>query len=90
MPFHAWSGTRQVNLTSSPPEAMVGEPSTDTALSQREALELLALSEVIARKATYGRQLTVRAADRGCLVVTGRCCPGNDHAGRVGQSQPVD
>jgi hypothetical protein len=39
-----------------------GEPSTDTALSQQEALELLALSEVIARKATYGRQLTVRAA----------------------------
>lgn len=31
-------------------------------LSQQEALELLALSEVIARKATYGRQLTVRAA----------------------------
>lgn len=31
-------------------------------LSQQEALELLALSEVIARKATYGRQLTVRSA----------------------------
>jgi hypothetical protein len=31
-------------------------------LSQQEALELLALSEAIARKATYGRQLTVRAA----------------------------
>jgi hypothetical protein len=31
-------------------------------LSQHEALELLALSEVIARKATYGRQLTVRSA----------------------------
>ena len=31
-------------------------------LSQHEALELLALSEVIARKAAYGRQLTVRSA----------------------------
>src|SRR4051794_17703756 len=33
-------------------------------LSQGQALELLALSEVIARKAGYGRQLTVRAARR--------------------------
>lgn len=32
------------------------------ALSGAEALELLALSEVIARKAAYGRQLTVRSA----------------------------
>jgi hypothetical protein len=32
------------------------------ALSQQEALELLALSEVIVRKAAYGRQLTVRSA----------------------------
>jgi len=31
-------------------------------LTQLEALELLALSEVIARKAGYGRQLTVRSA----------------------------
>jgi hypothetical protein len=31
-------------------------------LSQQEALELLALSEVITRKAAYGRQLTVRSA----------------------------
>jgi hypothetical protein len=31
-------------------------------LSREEALELLALSEVIARKAAYGRQLTVRSA----------------------------
>lgn len=38
-------------------EAPAGSP-----LSRQEALELLALSEVIARKATYGRQLTVRAA----------------------------
>jgi hypothetical protein len=31
-------------------------------LSRQEALELLALSELIARKAAYGRQLTVRSA----------------------------
>lgn len=31
-------------------------------LSRAEALELLALSEVIARKAGYGRQLAVRTA----------------------------
>src|SRR5690348_3089693 len=31
-------------------------------LARQEALELLALSEVIARKAGYGRQLTVRTA----------------------------
>jgi len=31
-------------------------------LSRQEALELLALSELIARKAVYGRQLTVRSA----------------------------
>jgi len=31
-------------------------------LSREEALELLALGEVIARKASYGRQLTVRTA----------------------------
>jgi hypothetical protein len=38
-------------------------PSPDEpTLSRDEALELLALSEVIARKATYGRQLTVRTA----------------------------
>lgn len=32
------------------------------ALTQGQALELLALSETISRKAAYGRQLTVRAA----------------------------
>jgi hypothetical protein len=31
-------------------------------LTREEALELLALGEVIARKAAYGRQLTVRSA----------------------------
>lgn len=34
------------------------------ALSRAEALELLALGEVIARKARYGRQLSVRTARR--------------------------
>jgi len=38
------------------------EPSGPGPLSREEALELLALSEVIARKAAYGRQLTVRSA----------------------------
>jgi hypothetical protein len=39
-------------------------PAQDTGLTRDEALELLALSEVIARKAGYGRQLTVRSARR--------------------------
>jgi hypothetical protein len=38
------------------------EPPEPGPLSRQEALELLALSEVIARKAGYGRQLTVRSA----------------------------
>src|SRR5262245_31599364 len=36
--------------------------SAQVCLSREEALELLALSEVITRKASYGRQLTVRSA----------------------------
>jgi hypothetical protein len=41
----------------------VPDPADDTSpLSKREALELLALGEVIARKAGYGRQLSVRTA----------------------------
>ncbi|MFI9175721.1 hypothetical protein [Streptomyces lincolnensis] len=35
---------------------------TDTAPDRTELLELLALSEAVARKAAYGRQLTVRSA----------------------------
>ena len=42
-------------------EPTPGEPAM-LPLSQHEALELLALSEVITRKAVYGRQLTVRSA----------------------------
>ncbi|GAA4577366.1 hypothetical protein [Planotetraspora kaengkrachanensis] len=45
------------------PDAMSGRfAPPQAALSKEEALELLALGEVIARKAAYGRQLTVRTA----------------------------
>ncbi len=37
------------------------DPAEPPALDKHEALELLALGEVIARKAGYGRQLTVRS-----------------------------
>ena len=37
-------------------------PGSSLPLTREEALELLALGEVIARKAAYGRQLTVRSA----------------------------
>ncbi|MGW0839366.1 hypothetical protein ACWD26_04235 [Streptomyces sp. NPDC002787] len=40
-----------------------GDPES-VPLSRGEALELLALGEVIARKAVYGRQLSVRSARR--------------------------
>ena len=45
-------------------ESMADDDAVDEAgaLSKGQALELLALGEVIARKAGYGRQLTVRAA----------------------------
>ena len=43
------------------PEAPLGEPGA-VPLSRSEALELLALGEVIARKAMLGRQLGVRTA----------------------------
>jgi hypothetical protein len=36
----------------------------DPALTREETLELLALGEVLARKAAYGRQLSVRSARR--------------------------
>jgi hypothetical protein len=39
-----------------------GGPPDAAPLSREEALELLALGEVIARKAGYGRQLAVRTA----------------------------
>jgi hypothetical protein len=38
------------------------EPSGPGPLPRQDALELLALGETIARKAGYGRQLTVRSA----------------------------
>ncbi|MEU9370653.1 hypothetical protein AB0D71_39585 [Streptomyces avermitilis] len=42
------------------------DAATDTTapLTRKEALELLALGEVLARKAAYGRQLSVRSARR--------------------------
>ena len=47
-----------------PPTGVAGNPSGDgtVPLTRDEALELLALGELIARKAGYGRQLTVRTA----------------------------
>jgi hypothetical protein len=58
-----------VTWTADDPEDVDGPESSPldpgaTPLTRDEALELLALSEVIARKAGYGRQLTVRSARR--------------------------
>jgi hypothetical protein len=44
------------------PADQTGDDTGAVPLTLDEALELLALSEVIARKAGYGRQLTVRSA----------------------------
>ena len=49
-------------LTPGAEDLPAGEQPEPGPLSQQEALELLALSELIARKAAYGRQLTVRSA----------------------------
>ncbi|MFE1028217.1 hypothetical protein ACFW5I_27230 [Streptomyces sp. NPDC058818] len=43
-------------------ESLAGDGSDEEALDRTRLLELLALSEVVARKAAYGRQLTVRSA----------------------------
>ncbi|MEV7210746.1 MULTISPECIES: hypothetical protein [unclassified Streptomyces] len=43
-------------------ESLAGFGTDGEALDRPQLLELLALSEVVARKAAYGRQLTVRAA----------------------------
>jgi hypothetical protein len=43
-------------------EALADPDDPPGALSRAEALELLALQEVVARKAGYGRQLTIRTA----------------------------
>ena len=42
--------------------APAGDPAAGRPLGRDEALEMLALGEVIARKAGYGRQLAVRTA----------------------------
>ena len=49
-------------LASAAADLSSGEPPGDAPLPAQEALELLALGEVIAKKAGYGRQLTVRSA----------------------------
>jgi hypothetical protein len=46
------------------PSAMDEPHGGAASLTREEALELLALGEVIVRKASYGRQLTVRSARR--------------------------
>jgi hypothetical protein len=43
-------------------ESPAGGGTADEGLDRAELLELLALGEVVARKAAHGRQLTVRAA----------------------------
>ncbi|MGW7278999.1 hypothetical protein ACWGIV_11960 [Streptomyces sp. NPDC054844] len=43
-------------------ESLAGDGSDEEALDRTQLLELLALSEVVARKAAYGRRLTVRSA----------------------------
>ncbi|MEZ0070980.1 hypothetical protein [Planotetraspora sp. GP83] len=48
----------------SPADEDEPEPNDAEPLTRQEALELLALGEVIARKSGYGRQLTVRSARR--------------------------
>lgn len=44
------------------PDEVATEVQLETTLGRDEALELLALGEVVARKAAYGRQLAVRSA----------------------------
>ncbi len=43
-------------------DSLAGAGSDEEVLGRGELLELLALGEVVARKAAYGRQLSVRAA----------------------------
>ncbi|MFD5746680.1 hypothetical protein [Streptomyces sp. NPDC127033] len=47
-----------------PATADIADTDDTAALTRDETLELLALSELIARKAAYGRQLSVRSARR--------------------------
>lgn len=53
---------RARDLLASTAAGMSDDPSGPGPLPRQEALELLALGEVIARKAGYGRQLSVRSA----------------------------
>ncbi|MDQ7905844.1 hypothetical protein RB614_15100 [Phytohabitans sp. ZYX-F-186] len=54
--------TLRTRDTLAPPALAGDEPPAAVPLSKEEALEMLALGELIARKAGYGRQLGVRSA----------------------------
>ncbi|MFE2111152.1 hypothetical protein ACFXAF_35545 [Kitasatospora sp. NPDC059463] len=63
-----YDALRTRDALAAPPDeddAATASPDPDEApLARGEALEMLALGEVIARKAAYGRQLSVRSARR--------------------------
>ncbi|MET9554358.1 hypothetical protein [Streptomyces sp. NPDC006645] len=59
-----YDALRTRDALSSPADEDDSAPPDADALTRGESLELLALGEVIARKAGYGRQLSVRSARR--------------------------
>lgn len=59
-----YDALRTRDALSSPADEDEPAPPDTDALTRGESLELLALGEVIARKAGYGRQLSVRSARR--------------------------
>lgn len=59
-----YDALRTRDALASPADEDDTEPPDADALTRGESLELLALGEVIARKAAYGRQLSVRSARR--------------------------
>jgi hypothetical protein len=72
-------------------ESLAGDGSDEEALDRTQLLELLALSEVVARKATYGRRLTVRSAREAGASwsqLGGRA--GHQQAGRPGGAPALD
>ncbi|MCF2435013.1 hypothetical protein LV779_11850 [Streptomyces thinghirensis] len=63
----------------------------EEALDRTQLLELLALSEVVARKAAYGRHLTVPVGPGGRrLLVADRGRAGHQQAGRLGGAPALD
>ena len=58
------AGDEHLRTLESLADEATGDGHTEAGDLSEEALELLALSEVIARKAAYGRQLTIRSARR--------------------------